>query len=401
MAARLAAPTANCAHIENALVDKDEPVVIHALDRLPVACPQLIPRAAALADALGTNDPSIKWQVALHGLSALARLAPEEAVKRIAKRDVQTHPQWQVRAAAATIAGAAKNEALLKVLAADRSANVRSSALAALDTMKSALIYPAAIDALNGTEPQLVREAARRLKGAPKSDATVSALLDSLKRLTAQGKDTSRDPRIAIFERLDEQSPASRAADVKPYLNDYDPEIAKAAEKLLERLVPGTDFQAAPKTRAFPDVAAAASSPKTRTATLLMSDGGKIVLELLVDEAPMTVAHFVRLARAGYYDGLTFHRVVPNFVIQGGSPDANEYSGDARFMKDEIGRAPHLRGSVGISTRGRDTGDAQIFFDLLDLPRLDHDYTVFARTTSGLDVMDHILEGAVILKIIV
>jgi len=133
----------------------------------------------------------------------------------------------------------------------------------------------------------------------------------------------------------------------------------------------------------------------------LMADGSKIELELLVDDAPMSVARFVALARAGYYDGLTFHRIVPNFVIQGGSPDANEYSGDDRFMRDELGRVAHLRGSVGISTRGRDTGDGQIFIDLLDLPRLDHDYTVFATVTRGLDVVDHILEGAVIIKIIV
>ena len=68
-------------------------------------------------------------------------------------------------------------------------------------------------------------------------------------------------------------------------------------------------------------------------------------------------------------------------------------------MRDEVGRVPNLRGSVGISTRGRDTGDAQIFFDLVDLPRLDHDYTVFANITNGLSNMDRVLEGAIITSI--
>ena len=89
------------------------------------------------------------------------------------------------------------------------------------------------------------------------------------------------------------------------------------------------------------------------------------------------------LARNGYYDNPTFHRVVPNFVIQGGSPNANEYCGDCPFMRDEVGcdaRAGHL----GISTRGRDTGDAQIFVNLVDNARLDHDYTVFAYVCSGI-----------------
>ena len=126
-----------------------------------------------------------------------------------------------------------------------------------------------------------------------------------------------------------------------------------------------------------------------------MAGGGRMELELYPEQAGVTVARFVERARAGYYDGLTFHRIVPNFVVQGGSPGANEYVGDARYMRDETGPgASHVRGAVGISTRGRDTGDAQIFIDLVDVPRLDHDYTVFGKVTSGLDVLDRILEGA-------
>lgn len=401
IAARLAITTGDCSPIDNALTDKDAPVVIQALDRLPPACRNLLAKAAGLADELGVNGTQVKWQVALHGLTALARLAPDEAAKRIERRDVQAHPQWQVRAAVATIAGTTHNETLLKVLAADPTPNVRTSVLGALDAMGSKLIYPTALDALESKEPQLVREAARRLKGAPKSNETATALLASLKGLTDQGKDTSRDARLAIFERLTEQEPADLLALIKPYLEDFDPEISIAAKKLLKNLVPGAEFRAEPRLRRPKQATLAAVQGLPRKAKLLMADGGTIELELLVDDAPMAVARFVSLANAGHYDGLSFHRFVANFVIQGGSPDANEYSGDDRFMRDEIARRPHLRGSVGISTRGRDTGDAQIFFDLLDLPRLDHDYTVFARTTSGLDVMDHILEGAVILEIIV
>ncbi len=105
------------------------------------------------------------------------------------------------------------------------------------------------------------------------------------------------------------------------------------------------------------------------------------------------------LAESGYYNGLTFHRVVPNFVIQGGSPGANEYIGDASFMRDEVGLWPHVRGAVGISTRGHDTGDAQIFIDLVDNPRLDHEYTVFAQVLNGIEVVDQILEGDVIERV--
>ncbi|TAK17146.1 MAG: M28 family peptidase, partial [Acidobacteria bacterium] len=400
IAARLAGTTGNCAPIENALSDKDDPVVIQALDSLPVVCRDLTAKAADLADTLEASSPIVKWPVALHALTALSRLAPDEAAKRIAKREIQTRAEWQIRAAVATIAGSTKDEALLKALAADPSPNVRTSVLAALDAMGSPALYPAAIEALTSREPQLVREAARRLAGAPHSDETAIALLESLKRLTDEGKDTSRDPRLAIIERLQEQAPAGMLALIQPYLRDFDPEIAAATSKLLGALVPGATFRAEPQLRQPKQATLGEVQALPKRAVLIMSDGGRIELELLVDEAPMAVARFVELARKGYYDGLTFHRVVSNFVIQGGSPDANEYSGDVRFMRDELGRVPHLRGAVGISTRGRDTGDAQIFIDLLDLPRLDHDYTVFANVTAGLDLVDHILEGAVIQKIV-
>jgi cyclophilin family peptidyl-prolyl cis-trans isomerase len=131
----------------------------------------------------------------------------------------------------------------------------------------------------------------------------------------------------------------------------------------------------------------------------VMAGRGAFELRLLVDEAPVSALRVATRAREGYYNGLTFHRVVPNFVIQGGSPGANEYHGDGPFMRDEVGLVSHRRGTVGISTRGRDTGDAQIFINLVDLPRLDHTYTVFAEVVSGMDVVDAVLEGDVIERV--
>ena len=89
---------------------------------------------------------------------------------------------------------------------------------------------------------------------------------------------------------------------------------------------------------------------------------------------------------------------MPNFVLQGGSPGANEYVGAPEFSRDEVGGS-HRRGTVGISTRGRDTGDGQIFINLVDNLRLDHEYTVIGQIISGWDVMDRILEGAVMASV--
>jgi len=138
------------------------------------------------------------------------------------------------------------------------------------------------------------------------------------------------------------------------------------------------------------------ASPRAR---ITIRGIGVFELALFTVQAPATVLRFAHLAESGYYNGLTFHRVVPNFVIQGGSTGANEYIGDARFMRDELGLWPHVRGAAGISTRGRDTGDAQIFIDLVDNPRLDHEYTVFAQILNGIEVVDQILEGDVIERV--
>jgi len=138
------------------------------------------------------------------------------------------------------------------------------------------------------------------------------------------------------------------------------------------------------------------AAPRAR---FTIRDVGVFDVALFTTEAPATVFRFAQLASSGYYDGLTFHRIVANGVIQGGSPGANEYSSDAPLMRDEVGLWPHVRGGMGISTRGRDTGDGQIFIDLVDNPRYDHTYTVFAQVLNGLDVVDRILEGDVIEKI--
>ena len=127
-----------------------------------------------------------------------------------------------------------------------------------------------------------------------------------------------------------------------------------------------------------------------------MAGLGDIVIALRPDLAATNADRFARLASQGYFDGLTFHRVEPNFVIQGGSPHANEYAGDGPYSRDEISAQPHWRGTVGLSTRGRDTGDAQIFINLADNVRLDFNYTIYGVVVEGMEVVDAIQEGAVI-----
>jgi peptidyl-prolyl cis-trans isomerase B (cyclophilin B) len=133
--------------------------------------------------------------------------------------------------------------------------------------------------------------------------------------------------------------------------------------------------------------------------TIEMADGSVVRMRLDPFDAPTNAARFVRLARSGAFDGLTFHRVAPFFVVQGPSPNANEYSApDGPFARDELGRS-NVRGTVGLSTRGRDTGDGQIYVNTVDNVWLDHEYTVMGTIVSGLPAFDRMQEGARIRRI--
>jgi cyclophilin family peptidyl-prolyl cis-trans isomerase len=206
---------------------------------------------------------------------------------------------------------------------------------------------------------------------------------------------------MAVLERLQELGSADQAAALEPYLADTDPRVAAQAARMIGAWT-GRSTSAAPRPRAEQSDAltdADLDRLARTTVRVTMEGGGLFEMKLLADLAPLSCARFASLVARGYYNGLTFHRIIPNFLIQGGSPGANEFVGYSRYMRDEPGRASQLRGTIGTSTRGRDTGDAQIYVNLVDSPRLDHDYTIFAEVTRGMDVVDRILEGAVMQKV--
>jgi cyclophilin family peptidyl-prolyl cis-trans isomerase len=319
---------------------------------------------------------------------------------------------------AARAAGELADTATLDKLAGDRSDNVRDAAITALST----LIRPsqgttglprvertADVDSifalqLERSDYQLVLDAAKALEGARPSAKINEALFATLDRLTRQGRENSRDPRMELLARIETVGGANHEQRIRPYLSDYDPAIAERAGQVLKTWGIGTaNIKVTP--RRLPPIPVSLSdvaslrNARVRITMSPESGGGSFEMRLFVDEAPATINRFVSMARRGYYNGLTFHRVATNFVIQGGSPGANEYVGADRFMRDELTLRSHERGTLGISTRGRDTGDGQIFVNLIDNWRLDHDYTVFAEVVRGMDVVDNVIEGDVIARI--
>lgn len=379
--------SSDCAPVLAAVDDGNSHVTLAAIDALGNGCPEGVQRLIELADALPDEGPN--WHRAAHAMVSLAKTSREAATPRLAR--FGEHSTWQVRMYAARAAAVLAASARLERLAADRHDNVREAAITGLVPLRGHDADGLYIAALARSDYQLVLTAARALEHSPNAERAVPGLVSAFARLTAQRRDTSRDPRLAILARLAELGTSAHAPVLKPCLADFDPVVAARCAEMLTGWTGAAHITKVPPRPVVPVPADAA-----QRARITMARGGSFELRLFPDEAPVTVARFARLARDGYYNGLTFHRVVPNFVIQGGSPGANEYMGDGPYMCDELGLRAHRRGTLGISTRGRDTGDAQIFINLLDNPRLDHNYTVFAEVTTGLDVVDGILEGDVI-----
>jgi peptidylprolyl isomerase len=132
---------------------------------------------------------------------------------------------------------------------------------------------------------------------------------------------------------------------------------------------------------------------------VLKTNKGIVTLQLLKEDAPFTVLSFVKLARKGFYDGLGFHRVVPNFVVQGGDPRGDGWGGPGYAIRSEYSLARFGRGTVGIASAGKDTEGCQFFITHLPTPHLDGRFTVFARVIDGFEVVDRLQVGDAIEKI--
>ncbi len=121
---------------------------------------------------------------------------------------------------------------------------------------------------------------------------------------------------------------------------------------------------------------------------------GPIELELFEEDAPKTVDNFVKLSRDGYYDGLVFHRVIRDFMIQGGCPQGTGTGGPGYEFEDEINDNKIVRGALAMANRGPDTNGSQFFIVTTEAaPWLDGKHTVFGRVTAGMEAVDAI-EGA-------
>ncbi|MCO4101282.1 MAG: hypothetical protein HEQ38_18180 [Gemmatimonas sp.] len=374
------------------LRDRSEHVRLLAIDLLGTL-------RCAPAPLYALAQASTPWRSRAHAVFALTYADSLKA--RRAVRDLAISAPWQARAWAARAARRLNDSATLARLANDAEPNVRVDAI----TTRAE-----AVSALRADHAGLLLQAATILKrvGAGATRGELDAAVASFERISRTKPLRWRDPREVLFPFIidaDQSHMAYGGAWLTQWLRDGDPVIQRMALEAIPALrsqqpTGATLFVPPLQPPPFPTEAQLRALDGA-TAVVTIRGRGRMALALLPEVAPVAVHTFVQLAERGAYTGKTWHRIVPNFVVQGGSPGANEYDpATPYFMRDEVG-ARNLRGTFGISTRGRDTGDGQLYINLVNNLRLDHDYTVFASTTRGLDVLDAIQEGDVIESVVI
>ncbi len=131
-----------------------------------------------------------------------------------------------------------------------------------------------------------------------------------------------------------------------------------------------------------------------QTGVIALEKGGEIRLEFYPEDAPKTVENFVTLAKKGFYNGLNFHRVVPDFVVQAGCPKGNGTGGPGYTIKAEFNKQKHVRGTLAMArSQHPDSAGSQFYICYGNTPHLDGQYTVFGKVVSGMEHVDRIKQG--------
>jgi len=138
---------------------------------------------------------------------------------------------------------------------------------------------------------------------------------------------------------------------------------------------------------------------ETKTYATIETEKGNLVLELFASDVPMTVNNFVTLAREGFYDGLTFHRVVPGFVVQGGDPNGDGTGGPGYQFDDEFTEHTHVAGALSMANSGPNTNGSQFFITYTPQHHLDGHHSVFGQLIEGMDVLERIEQGDVMIRV--
>ncbi|HET6862109.1 MAG TPA: peptidylprolyl isomerase, partial [Pyrinomonadaceae bacterium] len=303
-------------------------------------------------------------------------------------------------------------ESFLRDMLAYKTSGIRINTLVAVhseyavpDILRALAVYkPADMgeilrSQLKESDPIIRATAADLLGELPASEINTQALATAL---PVALKDQLNDAMLSTLDALGIQKNEAANSVIKSALESPDYLVRQRAASLLKANKVG-DFDSKIGTvqtrNSDNDYRRAIARIGQSVHAVVTTSKGSFTIELLPNDAPLNVDNFLTLAQKGYFRNITFHRVVPNFVIQGGDPRGDGNGGPGYQIRCEINEVEYDRGAVGMALSGKDTGGSQWFVTHSPQPHLDGGYTVFGRVITGMNVVDNISRGDVIQSI--
>jgi cyclophilin family peptidyl-prolyl cis-trans isomerase/HEAT repeat protein len=350
-----------------------------------------------LLDLVSDKSPAVRAAV----FSTLAKLESEMFLTILS--GLEPDPQWSVRAAVATALGTFPAEMVaprLRAMLGDSDLRVIPAVLTSLTKIKAPKIEAILLEYLKHDDP-IIRMAAATNLAELKPDGIAGALSEAYR---FGERDSTYVARAAALSALAKYGAPAAAETLSAALKDKDWAVRLRAAELLKPLDASIDAENVIRPmsgarEASPAEISQMVSPTVSPHVFVETDKGTIELELAVLDAPVAAQNFMTLARKGFFEGVTFHRVVANFVIQGGDPRGDGEGGPGYTIRDEINQRPYLRGTLGMALDWEDTGGSQFFITHSPHPHLDTRYTVFGHVVSGMETVDRIEPGDVIRKV--
>jgi len=355
--------------------------------------------AAFLEGKLFSNESAIlTWRERAALANAYASALKENAVDKL--RVLANDPEPLFRARLVAAFGKTKSPTVVGDLFALYNTgplNVKIAVVNALPEFKGGVANRIVLNALKEKDPVLTALAARFLARdsllGPRFEKQIVDAFESLP------KPVDTEVAAMIFDVMAQLNLQSAIPVLKTALQSGDKAFAMAAANALEKLT-GESYKdkITAQGRGVAFTIADIDNLRKATATI-ETEKGEIVISFFAEESPLTVLNFVRLAEKGFFDGLKFHRVVPNFVIQGGDPRGDGWGSPGYAIRSEFNRLQYKRGMVGMASAGPDTEGCQFFITHSPQPHLNGKYTLFARVKEGIDVVDAIQVGDRIVKV--
>jgi len=347
------------------------------------------------------RDPSLEVRLAaITVLPEIDKKSPTATLEKLKSSRI-----WQIRATVARALGKVKSNRSLKqlrLMLEDNDDRVKAGVIEGLGEFPINRNIDIIKAALNGSDDIVVKSTAADVLGRSKNDRALEILEQTArKNLTTSDVDFARSLISALGNFIDTtESGLVASGIIQEFLNHPDRIVRQDAHSALGQLAhenfdPGifkVDFTQE-------DYESIRALMNLGVVAVVTTPRGVIKIRLEPKTAPRTVFNFVRLAERGFYDDLSFHRVVQDFVIQGGCPRADGWGGPEYTIREEINPIKFRRGTIGMATSGRDTGGSQFFICLSDQPHLDGRYTAFGNVIEGQEFLDKIEIGDSIISI--